>query len=84
MEGALAGKMGIALSFPFFNGWENWTQEDIDSAIQVRTPIVLCISPLVICLKRLEECAGGMPFFLVISPAAMQCMQINASLCFHV
>ncbi|BDA43778.1 probable 5'-nucleotidase SurE [Coccomyxa sp. Obi] len=40
MEGALAGKMGIALSFPFFNGWENWTQEDIDSAIQVAGKVV--------------------------------------------
>lgn len=40
MEGALAGKLGIALSFPFFSGWENWTQEDIDSAVQVRTPAV--------------------------------------------
>ncbi len=36
LEGALAGKKGVALSFPFFNGWENWNQEDIDSAIQVR------------------------------------------------
>lgn len=46
MEGAIAGKMGIALSFPFFNGWENWTQEDIDSAVQVSTPAVYLHSTL--------------------------------------
>ena len=36
MEGALAGRRAIALSFPFFNGWSNWTPQDIDAAIQAR------------------------------------------------
>jgi hypothetical protein len=34
MEGALANRKAIALSYPFFNGFNNWTTQDIATAIQ--------------------------------------------------
>lgn len=35
MEASLAHKKAIAISFPF-NGWGSWTEEDIQTAVQVR------------------------------------------------
>lgn len=35
MEASLAHKKAIAISFPF-NGWGSWTEDDIQTAVQVR------------------------------------------------
>lgn len=46
MEGCIAGRRAVAVSFPFFQGWDNWTDADIDSAVQVGSlwsePLALC------------------------------------------
>lgn len=34
MEASLAHKKAIAISFPF-NGWGSWTEDDIQTAVQV-------------------------------------------------
>lgn len=33
MEAAIAGRRSIAISFPFFSGWGNWTEEQIAAAV---------------------------------------------------
>ncbi len=33
MEAAVAGRRAIAISFPFFNGWGNWSEQEIDTAV---------------------------------------------------
>ena len=35
MEGAIAGRRAIAISFPFFSGWNNWTPEQLGAATRV-------------------------------------------------
>ena len=35
MEAAIAGRRAIAISFPFFSGWDNWTPEQLAAAIRV-------------------------------------------------
>ena len=35
MEASLAHRKAIAISFPF-NGWGSWTDDDIQTAVQVR------------------------------------------------
>ena len=29
----MAGRRAVALSFPFFNGWNNWTEAEVEAAI---------------------------------------------------
>ncbi len=36
VEGALAGRPAVALSFPFFNGYGNWQQTEIDASVKAR------------------------------------------------
>ena len=38
LEGSISGCKAIAVSFPFFQGWDNWTDADVDSAVQVASP----------------------------------------------
>lgn len=33
MEAAIAGRRSIAISFPFFSGWNNWTADQISAAV---------------------------------------------------
>lgn len=35
LEGVLAGRKAIAISFPFFRGFSNWSKAEVDDAIQV-------------------------------------------------
>ena len=35
MEGCLAGRKAVAISFPFFKGWNNWTPEEVDTSVKV-------------------------------------------------
>lgn len=35
MEGAIAGRKAIAISFPFFHGWGRWTEEEVSAAVRV-------------------------------------------------
>ena len=35
MEAAIAGRKAIAISFPFFNGWGNWTEDQVQAAVRV-------------------------------------------------
>ncbi|KAK9826760.1 hypothetical protein WJX81_006820 [Elliptochloris bilobata] len=34
MEGVLAGRKAVAISFPFFNGFNNWSEEEVADAVQ--------------------------------------------------
>ena len=36
MEGVLAGRKAVAISFPFFSGFNNWTSEEVTDAVRVR------------------------------------------------
>ena len=36
MEGVLAGRKAIAISFPFFGGFNNWSSEEVADAVRVR------------------------------------------------
>ena len=40
MEASLAHKKAIAISFPF-NGWGSWTEDDVQTAVQVRPSNVI-------------------------------------------
>lgn len=33
MEAAIAGRKSIAISFPFFSGWNNWTDDQVSAAV---------------------------------------------------
>ena len=35
LEGAISGRRAVAVSFPFFQGWDNWTDADVETAVQV-------------------------------------------------
>lgn len=35
MEAAIAGRKAIAISFPFFSGWGNWTEDQVQTAVRV-------------------------------------------------
>ena len=35
LEGCIAGRKAVAVSFPFFHGWDNWAPADVDTAVQV-------------------------------------------------
>ncbi len=35
MEGAIAGRKAIAMSFPFFHGWGKWTDAEVAAAVRV-------------------------------------------------
>lgn len=35
MEAAIAGRRAIAISFPFFSGWGNWSEEQMQAAVRV-------------------------------------------------
>lgn len=35
MEAAIAGRKSIAISFPFFSGWNNWTDDQVSAAVAV-------------------------------------------------
>lgn len=35
MEGVLARRKAIALSFPFYSGFNNWSNEEVADAVQV-------------------------------------------------
>ena len=35
LEGAIGGRKAVAVSFPFFSGWDNWTDTDINTAVRV-------------------------------------------------
>ncbi|KAK9803155.1 hypothetical protein WJX72_005475 [[Myrmecia] bisecta] len=39
MEGAIAGRRAVAISFPFFTGWNNWTQDDINKAVKIAADV---------------------------------------------
>ena len=39
MEGCLAGRRSIAISFPFFQGFHNWTDAEIGNAVKVFTQL---------------------------------------------
>lgn len=43
MEASLAHKKAIAISFPF-NGWGSWTENDIQTAVQVTRYSPVCHS----------------------------------------
>lgn len=38
--GVLYGRHGIAVSFPFFNGWGNWTEADVEDAVNVAAEVL--------------------------------------------
>ncbi len=38
LEGSIGGRKAVAVSFPFFQGFDNWSTADIDSAVQVAPP----------------------------------------------
>ena len=40
MEGVLAGRKAIAISFPFFSGFNNWSEEEVADAVQVHACVV--------------------------------------------
>ena len=40
LEGAISGRRAVAVSFPFFRGWDNWTDADVDSAVQVASTLI--------------------------------------------
>ena len=39
LEGSIAGRKAVAVSFPFFQGWDNWSAADVDTAVQVALPL---------------------------------------------
>jgi len=43
MEGALHNFPSIALSFPFFNGWMNWTEDEIFATCRTASGVVLSL-----------------------------------------
>lgn len=51
MEASLAHKKAIAISFPF-NGWGSWTEDDIQTAVQVRHACahVIVLHVLMLCI----------------------------------
>lgn len=40
MEAAIAKRRAVALSFPFFEGWNGWTQEQIDEAASISGDVI--------------------------------------------
>ena len=40
MEAAIARRRAVALSFPFFDGWNGWTREQIDEAASISGDVV--------------------------------------------
>ena len=40
LEGAICGKKAIAISYPFFSGWNNWTDEQIMDAVNVTGDVI--------------------------------------------
>ena len=38
--GAVAGRRAVALSFPFFSGWNNWTPAEVDAAVATSGRVV--------------------------------------------
>ena len=46
MEGAILGRRAVAVSFPFFQGWDNWTDADVDSAVQVASTLIKALLSL--------------------------------------
>ena len=40
MEGAVAGRKAVALSFPFFNGWGGWTEGELDAAVATSVDLI--------------------------------------------
>ena len=37
MEGVLAGRKAVAISFPFFSGFNTWSNEEVVDAVQVHS-----------------------------------------------
>ena len=40
MEGAVAGRRAISLSFPFFNGWGGWSDGELEAAVDSSVALV--------------------------------------------
>eukprot|EP00884_Botryococcus_braunii_P007800 jgi/Botrbrau1/17020/Bobra.49_2s0076.1 len=40
LEGCISGRRAVAISFPFFGGWNNWTDEDLARALQAAGNVV--------------------------------------------
>lgn len=40
MEGAVAGRRSVALSFPFFNGWGGWSEAELEAAVAASVDLV--------------------------------------------
>ena len=38
LEGSITGRKAVAVSFPFFKGFDNWSTADVDTAVQVPLP----------------------------------------------
>lgn len=50
VEGVLAGRKAIAISFPFFRGFSNWSKAEVDDAIQVF--LSFCVINSAFCCAR--------------------------------
>ncbi len=44
LEGSIAGRKSVAISFPFFSGFGNWGQEDLEIALEVSSPLQVNLS----------------------------------------
>ena len=63
LEGVLAGRKAIAISFPFFRGFSNWSKAEVIDAIQVFLTLSVINSAFCcarrVCVDVSQLCAPG-------------------------